>query len=490
MVGTAHLTKMTSNLYERLLATVERQPEQAAVVGPRSQTALSYGELNEAIVAASDWLRASGVRPGDCVGLHYPSTPQYIIYTYAIWRTGGCVVPIPPELTATEKKEICRCLSLDCVITPRAKSEFLEEFRRGEPALQAADALVRIDSPRRHPPGFREANAAFIRFTSGTTGTSKGVVLSHETIGERIAAANVALGLSPADRVLWVLSMSYHFTVSIVAYLTYGATIVLPANHFAAAIERAIREHQATLLYASPMHYGLLADFPEATPLLCLRLAISTTSSLDERVAAGFFERYGRPISQALGIIEGGLPCIHVDATRERWASVGRVMPPYQLRLEDAGLGPDLKEVLLAGPGFLDAYYDPWQTRDQIMPGGWFRTGDVGHLDAQGYLHLAGRTKDVINVMGMKFFPHEVERVLAAHPHVRAASVFSGRDPRWGERVHARVVAASSRPEGDLERQLRHYCQQRLASYKVPERIEFVAALPQTASGKILHRAI
>ena len=98
-------------------------------------------------------------------------------------------------------------------------------------------------------------------------------------------------------------------------------------------------------------------------------------------------------------------------------------------------------------------------------------------------------------MMGMKFFPHEVERVLAAHPHVRAASVFSGRDPRWGERVHARIVAsdpaaASGGPAADLERQLRHYCQQRLASYKVPERIEFVAALPQTASGKILHRAI
>ena len=486
---------MTNNLYQQFLATAERQPRQAAVIGPRSGTALSYGELNEAIVRASEWLRTAGVRPGDCVGLHYPSTPQYIIYTYAIWRCGGSVVPIPPELTAPEKREICRCLALDCVITSPAKSEFLDEFRSGNGAAKAGDALVRIESPRQHPAGFREVNAAFIRFTSGTTGSSKGVVLSHETIGERIAAANVTLGLSPADRVLWVLSMSYHFTVSIVAYLTYGATIVLPPNHFAAAIVSAIREHQATLLYASPMHYSLLADYPQATPLPSLRLAISTTSSLDERVAADFHGRYGRPISQALGIIEAGLPCIHVDATPNRWASVGRVLPPYQLRLEDTGLGADLKEVLLCGPGFLDAYYDPWQTRREIMPGGWFRTGDVGHIDAQGYLHLAGRTKDVINVMGMKFFPHEVERVLAAHPHVRAASVFSGRDPRWGERVHARIVAsdpaaASGGPAADLERQLRHYCQQRLASYKVPERIEFVAALPQTASGKILHRAI
>jgi acyl-coenzyme A synthetase/AMP-(fatty) acid ligase len=299
----------------------------------------------------------------------------------------------------------------------------------------------------------------------------------------------VSLGLSPADRVLWVLSMSYHFTVSIVAYLTYGASIVLPANHFAPGIAAAIAEHQATLLYASPLPYAWLADHAQGTPLPSLRLAVSTTSSLDERVAVDFHRRYGRPISQALGIIEAGLPCIHVDAAQKRWGSVGRVLPPYRLKLEDCGLGPDHQEVLLAGPGFLDAYYDPWQPRSQIAPGGWFRTGDVGHVDAQGYLYLAGRTKDVINVMGMKFFPHEVERVLAAHPHVRAASVYSGRDERWGERVYARVVASGA-PAADLERQLVHHCQERLASYKVPQRIEFVAALPQTASGKVLHRAI
>jgi len=289
--------------------------------------------------------------------------------------------------------------------------------------------------------------------------------------------------------VLWVLSMSYHFTVSIVAYLTFGATIVLPENHFAAAITDAVCRSQATLLYASPTHYALLADSPQAAPLPSLRLAVSTTSSLNGGVAATIAERYQLPISQALGIIEAGLPCIHVDPASHRWDSVGRVQLPYRLRLEDIGLGAEHQAILLSGPGFLDAYYDPWQTRSQIMQGGWFRTGDVGFVDRNGYLFLRGRSKDVISVMGMKFFPQEVERVLAAHPQVEAASVYGSRDERWGETVNARVVARGAANLADFERALRQHCRQQLAAYKVPERIEIVAALPRTPSGKILHRA-
>src|SRR5207302_243155 len=163
---------------------------------------------------------------------------------------------------------------------------------------------------------------------------AKGVVLSHETIYDRICAANEALRLGPGDRVVWLLSMAYHFTVSIVGYLTCGAAVVLPADHFAAATLGAARRHGATMIYASPAH---------------------------------------------------------------------------RLRLEDVGQGPGLGEILLAGKGFLDAYYEPWRPRGAVMPDGWFRTGDVGELDADGCLFLRGRVKDMINVLGQKFFPQEVE---------------------------------------------------------------------------------
>ena len=477
------------NLYEQFRSTAARQPAHPAVIGPRAGAILSYRALDEAICATSDRLAACGVGRGQSVGLHVPSTPEYIIYTYAIWRCGACAVPVPMELATSEKGELCRSLALDSVITGGRGTAFLDSFRRAAAAQLGADQLVPIRGRHAHPVGFAGLNSAFIRFTSGTTGASKGVVLTHETIDERIRAANATLAIGPADRILWVLSMSYHFTVSIVAYLTFGATIVLPANHFAAAITDNIERLGATLLYASPTHYALLAEYPLARPLPSLRLAVSTTSSLDSRVAAKFAEKYARPVSQALGIIEVGLPCIHVDPTADRWDSVGRVSPPYRLRLDDAGLGPELKEVLLSGPGLLDAYYEPWQTRDQIMPDGWFRTGDVGCVDRQGFLFLRGRSKDVICVMGMKFFPQEVESVLEAHPQVQSASVFATSDERSGERVHARVVTRGDADLAHFKRNLHQHCRERLASYKVPEEIEIVSALPQTASGKILHRA-
>jgi long-chain acyl-CoA synthetase len=475
------------NLYQRLHETALRQPDHRAIIGP-GEASLTYRALDEAVCRTGERLAAAGVGPGACVGLHYASGSQYVVHTYAIWRTGGCVVPIPTELAAAEKSEVCRRLALDYVISKGAPS-FLEPFQRGAAIPLGDDLLLPVVSPRQHPPGFAEINAAFIRFTSGTTGAAKGVVLSHETIDERIGAANQALAIGPDDRVLWVLSMSYHFTVSIVAYLTFGATIVLPANHFAAGILAAIQQNQATLLYASPTHYSLLADYPQPAPLASLRLAVSTTSSLGHDIAARFAGRYGRTISQALGIIEVGLPCIDLCPSLERWGSVGRVLPPYRLRLDDIGLGAEQRAIRLAGPGFLDAYYDPWVPRREILEDGWFRTGDVGSVDAEGNLSLRGRASDVINVMGMKFFPDEVERVLAAHPLVQAASVFGGRDDRYGETVHARLVPRGTTDTAALESELRQLCRRQLAAYKVPERFEFVPALPRTASGKILHRA-
>jgi long-chain acyl-CoA synthetase len=275
-----------------------------------------------------------------------------------------------------------------------------------------------------------------------------------------------------------------------VAYLTYGTSIVLPKNHFAAAIVEATQIAEATILYASPTHYALLAEFPGACLLPSLRRAVSTTSALSQQAGLRFCERYGQPINQALGIIEIGLPCINSEQDSERWNSVGRVLPAYELRLEDVGLGEEAQEIVLRGPGMLDAYYDPWQTRDEILRDGWFHTGDVGRLDQDGYLYLTGRTKDVINVMGMKFFPQEVERVLTNHPNVAAASVFAARDERWGESVGARVVAHEGTDDSQLASRLQAYCRKHVAEYKVPRQIEFVSSLPRTASGKVLHRAL
>jgi long-chain acyl-CoA synthetase len=477
------------NLHDVFRATAERQPEAPALLGPGPDHCLSYRRLAEAIDAAADSLRRAGLRPGACAGLHCPSGADYIILTYAVWRCGACVVPIPPELADPEKQEICHTIALSLVITTRQRASFLEPFLRGEAVDLPGGAAVPVAATREPPTGLEALSAAFIRFTSGTTGAAKGVVLSHQTIGDRIAAANEVLHIGPSDRVLWLLSMSYHFAVSIVAYLSFGAAVVLPANHFAPAVHGAAHRHGATLIYASPTHYAWLTGAAPGELPPSLRLAVSTTTALERDAAEKFHRRFGLPLAQALGIIEVGLPFINVDFAADRPEAVGRVLPAYQLRLEDTGLGPDAGEVLLRGKGFLDAYYEPWCPRAEIMPDGWFRTGDVGVLDADGCLFLRGRAKDIISVLGAKFFPQEVEAVLTAHPGVAGACVFAGQDARLGEVPLAEVVPRDPADPPPVAELLRH-CRSQLAAFKIPQRIELVPDLARTASGKLLHRAV
>jgi acyl-CoA synthetase (AMP-forming)/AMP-acid ligase II len=189
-----------------------------------------------------------------------------------------------------------------------------------------------------------------------------------------------------------------------------------------------------------------------------------------------------------LGIIEVGLPFINTRFADERPEAVGKLLPAYELRLKDVGLGEDAREILLRGPGFLDAYYDPWRPRSAIMRDGWFHTGDVASIGDDGCVVLRGRRKEVINALGVKFFPQEVETVLAAHPAVARACVRGRLDPRLGEVPEAQIVLRQgcARPPAS---ELIAHCERHLALSKVPRAIEFVEALPLTASGKLVHRA-
>lgn len=471
-----------------LQATAAQNPEHPAILS--HDHVLSYAKLDARIDQAARALSGAGVRPGHAIGLHLNSGIEYIVQNYAIWRCGAITVPVATELATVEKEEVCRNIALDFVLSQPGLLGFAGDLVISQPtAISSHASITKIRSPVEHPPEFRRVNAAFIRFTSGTTGQSKGVVLSHQSIYERIRAANGVLEIGPSDRVMWLLSMSYHFTVSIVAYLSFGATIILPKNNLAAAVVAACEEHQATLLYGSPMHCALMADYPRGLPLTSLRAAISTTTAVNPEVAARFQERYRVPIAQALGLIEIGLPCINLKFAGKKNGSVGQVLPAYELRLHDVGFGPDMKEIFFRGPGFLDAYYRPWRTREQILQDGWFATRDVGMLDEDGCLYLRGRSKEVISVMGMKFFPQEVENVLCQHPWVLEAAVYAAANERTGEAARARVVLKDSNDVEQAAKELRQHCLGLLASYKVPELIEFVRTLPRTASGKVLHRA-
>jgi long-chain acyl-CoA synthetase len=276
------------------------------------------------------------------VGLQCPDGPSYIALALGIVRAGGCFVPIAPGLSASERERLVNEVRLDFIVECRASGE--------------VDIIAPAHSAP--PPAWIEPLAsiqpAFIRFTSGTTGRSKGIVLSHETLLARINAANQGLCITSHDRILWVLPMSHHFAVSIMLYLWHGAAIILPRSNLSGDLMAASRLAGATVLYAAPFHYQMLCGC-EILENPGWRLAVSTTASLSPQVAEEFSRKSGIMPSQALGIIEVGLPCLNVPSPPMRPDSVGRPLPAFEAEVRNS-------QLFLRGPGCLDAYLSPLDT--------------------------------------------------------------------------------------------------------------------------------
>lgn len=448
------------------------RPRALAVADARE--ALGWAALLARVEAEAARLRDAGVRPGDRVAHRMPDGVPALVAALAVLDLGAVHAPVdhllaPPEIAAAE-----RALGASWRLIPSGD---------GAGGVEATGLVAPVD-----PLG--AGASAFIRCSSGTTGAAKGVLLSHGTILARAAAANRGLGLGEDDRVLWLLPMAYHFAVSVALYLQAGAAIVFGNALRAAATAGAARAHAVTFAYASPYHVRRLAELPaEASLPASLRRVVSTTTALDADAAARFHARHGVPVAQALGIIEVGLPLLSPGGTGEppgRFA----VLPDYRVRILDPrgdALSPgEPGELAIAGPGLLDAYLDPWRTRAQAAPDGFFRTGDVACRLEDGTVQLLGRCKDVINVGGVKVFPLEVESVLEAHPEVAASRVRAGDDARTGECVIAEVALVAGAPRPEAELRLAAWCAERLAPMKRPAAITVVDRLAMTASGKVV----
>ncbi|MCG3150633.1 MAG: Long-chain-fatty-acid--CoA ligase [Verrucomicrobiae bacterium] len=430
------------NLTELLDAAALRFPTKAAVID--GATVVTYANL----VARTHELANPTIRAGQRIGISLPNSADYIAATYAVWRAGAIAVPVPVECSAEERSHIITSLGLAGIITPTGFEKFS--------GVPVADN--------------HNLNIAFIRFTSGTTNTSKGVVVTHETIRDRITAANKALAITAADTIVWILPMAHHFLVTIVLYLSQGATIVLVHSPLARNILEAVQRTGATILYAAPMHYAWLARDKSELSLATIRLAISTTCALTQDVAETFEKRYRLPLRQALGIIELGLVCLNTDGP---WNSVGKPLPDYRVKIEDGDL-------YISGPGFYDAYANPWTPRQDE----WFHTGDIAKLDEAGRVYLLSRKTAVINMAGRKVFPEEIEAVLLQHPAVQDCRVYGRAHPHLGELIEADVVPGQT---GADPEQLRDHCRQHLAAYKVPTDIHLVPAVARTAvTGKLI----
>ncbi|MEW6270283.1 MAG: AMP-binding protein [Thermodesulfobacteriota bacterium] len=458
---------------------------------------LSHARLAELVEATARELRALGLgREGDAVpriALAGPNGTLYVVLALAALRAGGCLVPIAGELSSPERAQLVRAVHPRAILlAPGARRDAADGGRPRVLQVAGEEVAVVHEPCSGHASPLDEGrlaalDPAFIRFSSGTTGTSKGVVLSHRTLVERIAAANRGLGIGAEDRVLWLMSMAHHFAASILLYLARGATTVLAGARLPADVLVAARAHATTVLYASPFHYALLAAARAEAAWPSLRLAVSTAAALPAETARAFEARFGVPVAQALGIIEAGIVALN-QAPREQPESVGRPLPGFAIELrDDVGrvvASGEVGELLVRGPGMLDAYLWPFRSRDEILQDGWFATGDLAAATADGSLTLVGRTRSVINVSGLKCFPEEIEAVLERHPQVAAARVVGRPHARLGAVPVAEVVPCDpARPPET--RALAAHCRAALARFKVPVEFRVVETLPRTASGKL-----
>ena len=479
------------NLASFLHASADTYPGRPAVSDVRTGRSLSYGQLNREAERVAAFLRAQGVEPRQRIGLLAPNALAYLPAAFGLLAAGACLVPLAGHLTATEALTIAREVELNgCLswpgadqLTPDGVSGALAE---GECRGFAFRWLAR---DAEGPPELARLNPAFIRFTSGTTALSKGVVLSHEATAARVRAADAVLRFSEEDRILWMLPLAYHFAVTIVAYVRAGAHVLLCPDTLPAALADSMARLEPSVLYASPLHFDRLGNLPPGRRPAALRLALSTSAPIAEAVMERFQSAYGVPVGQAYGLIEAGLPCINTRSDGLPATSVGRPVPGYEVAVlseEAIPIGPGgLGEIGVRGVGLFDAYYAPWQRRQDAARDGWFMTGDIGWLDVGGALHLKGRRKAVIFVAGLKFFPEDVEDCINAFPGVKESRVFGRPHPRLGEVPSAEIAIE---PGCDPEA-LRTHCARPLSSWKVPLEFAVVERVARSPGGKILRRA-
>ncbi len=451
---------------------------------------MDYRTLWSEIEALRAQLIELGISRGQGVGMRGRNGRAFVIGAMAALGAGAVVMPIHHLLKPAELSEMLTRAPLCAILDDGSAAPPPGETK--ELKLIGGESLT-FTRLRTEPEPLAPwiPDAAFLRFTSGTTGSAKGVMLTHEGTLQRIRAANQGLKLTNADRILWVLPMSYHFFATILLYLEIGATIIVSNDYLAESILNLAENHQATFLYVTPMHVRMLTAESSGRLLpSSLKRIMSVSSRLHPQIAKDFFARYQLPISQGYGIIEVGLPLMNIDEAEAHPEAVGRPLPGFEAAILDEELQPMARsktgQLALRGGGMFAGYLNPRKTREEAMRNGWFLTGDLAHLDEGGRIVIDGRLKTVIDVAGHKVFPEEVAGVLDQHPAVLRSRVTTRPHPQFGEVVHADVQLRNGEANGVRE-DILAFCRKRLSSHKVPTTLDIVPELNLTGSGKVRH---
>lgn len=451
-------------------------------------------------------LQVQGVRTGDRVALLSPNNDALITQLFACWWLGAVACPLNTRWSVPELRHAladcgARLLLVDAALAGAAGElgDSVTVLPATTLAMQAHD-LAAIEDSRSGGDAL-----AVILYTGGTTGRAKGVMLSHANLWTAAVARGAELPNSP-DSVTLLVAPLFHVAGlgRLIGQSIVGGRCITMPQFRPAAVIAAIQAHGITDIIVVPSMLQSLLDDPTFEPArvrsldrIAFGAAPMPPDLLDRALAAWphaeFFQAYG--LTETAGAVCISLPANHTPQGRAsgRLASVGRAGLGAEIRVVDE-LGRDVPrgtvgEIIVRGPMVTRGYWGQPETTAQALRDGWFHTGDGGRMDAEGYLTIADRLKDMVISGGENVYPAEVEAALRSHPAVSEAAVVGVPDPRWGEAVHAVIVLRSAHVHADqamLREELTAWCRRQLAGYKCPRSFQFDTALPLSAAGKVL----
>jgi long-chain acyl-CoA synthetase len=448
--------------------------------------ALSNAGFLRAVRAAAAALRGHGVGPGDVVAVMLANRVELVVTLFAAWRLGAAVTPVNPALTASEVGHQLTDSGAAVLVTADGAP-----VDPGVPALGLAD-LGAPDGRDGGDPHTDPSALALLIYTSGTTGTPKGVMLDHANLDAMCRMSVDALRVGADDHSLLVLPL-FHVNGIVVGVLTPllagGRTTI--AGRFAPQVFFDVVERvRPTYFSAVPTIYALLTALPEDVrpDTSSVRVAICGAAPMPAELIGRFEDRFGIPLVEGYGLSEGTCASTvnPLDGVRKP-GTVGLPFPGQQVAI----LGPDGErvtdgsagEVLIHGPNVMRGYLGRPEETARTVVDGWLHTGDVGRLDADGYLVLVDRVKDMIIRGGENIYPKEIENVLYGHPDVLEAAVVGRSHPTLGE-VPIAYVALRPGAAATAEALAAH-CRERLSKYKWPTEVTLLDTLPKNAVGKI-----
>ena len=493
---------MTAPNPSTLLDLLGGDPAATALIVPEKDLRISYASLKEQVIAVAEMLAAAGVTRGDRVGTALPNGLPNIV-TFLAASMVGTAAPLNPAYKEDDFRFYLDDTNARVLLLPPDGAEEARRAAGDKVPIIAVDlddaGRVRLSTPGRQaftPPSVTDV--ALILHTSGSTGRPKRVPLTHAQLS--ISARNVArtYELTAQDVSLCVMPL-FHvhgLVASTLATLVTGGTVVVPAKFNPLSFWRVAGDYGATWYSAVPTLHQLLAARaqPGQRPAGAekLRFIRSCSASLSPQLMTDLETAFGAPVLEAYGMTEAAhqMASNPLPPRAHKPGSVGPNTGTTTIGIMD-GAGRLLKagergEVVIRGANVITGYENNPEANTSSFVDGWFRTGDQGYLDEDGYLLLTGRLKEMINRGGEKISPREIDEVLLGHPAVAEAVAFGAPHPTWGEEVAAAVVLKSDATEADLL----SYCRERMADFKRPKQIHITTAIPRTATGKIQRRVV